>query len=372
MELTADAGGVRQFLAYLDHIGLDKAALGIEGLDAALKGSTRSMPVSANHIVKLMARAAEITQRTDLGIQFATWLNPRGFGPLALLAEHCNSFAERYHLIERFIHLENNAISFDSMEEGDEVSLLCDVHLALRPCAHQFIEALVALNVRAGRAMLGETWHPLRVEFAHAAPPSTAAQWHYFRCPVVYGADHHAFVLSASDYRRRLPQGNTELLGFLQNHMAREHANWPADLHAQVETLIAAQLAGGNVSIGQIAALLATSTRTLQRRLAETGADFATVLAFVRMQIVREHLAQPTPLSLARLTHLLGFSEPSVTCRFIKAQTGTSARVLMAKASNGKAPKRGAPRPKTGRRSAMTLQVSIPPRLSRARGKKSR
>jgi AraC-like DNA-binding protein len=154
--------------------------------------------------------------------------------------------------------------------------------------------------------------------------------------------------------------------------MAREHANWPADLHAQVETLIAAQLAGGNVSIGQIAALLATSTRTLQRRLAETGADFATVLAFVRMQIVREHLAQPTPLSLARLTHLLGFSEPSVTCRFIKAQTGTSARVLMAKASNGKAPKRGAPRPKTGRRSAMTLQVSIPPRLSRARGKKSR
>jgi AraC-like DNA-binding protein len=96
-----------------------------------------------------------------------------------------------------------------------------------------------------------------------------------------------------------------------------------------VENLIAAQLAGAGADAGRVARLLAMSTSTLQRRLAASGTSFGEILAEVRMQIVREHLARHEAPSIARLAHSLGFSEPSAACRFVKARFGTSAGTLL-------------------------------------------
>ena len=51
MELIAEASPVRQFLAYLDHIGFDEGVLNIRGLHPALRASSAPMAVSARLIV---------------------------------------------------------------------------------------------------------------------------------------------------------------------------------------------------------------------------------------------------------------------------------------------------------------------------------
>jgi len=314
MELIADAGPVRQFLVYLDHIGLDSAA---------------PAAVSARLIVELLESASEVMQWPDLAIRFVEWLNPRGFGPMSMLGEHCSTFAERYRLSRRYVHLENNAISFGEASAGNEISLYCTVRPALRPRAHQFVEGLIALQVRYARSLLGPGWAPLRVEFAHTCPASLLAQRRYFRCPVTYDADRSALVVRRADFLRPSAKGNKEALAFLEKHLAERAMRWPSDLQGQVQNLIASQLAGGAVSLNGVAILLGVSSRTLQRRLTEQGTDFGKLLVYVRVQVVRDHLAQRPPPSIGRLCHLLGYSDPSVASRFIRAQFGASARTML-------------------------------------------
>jgi len=245
------------------------------------------------------------------------------------LGESCTSYAERFRLARRFVHLQNNALSFEQAKEGDDVFVLCAIHPALRPEAHQYVEAIVALSVRNARSLLGPRWDPVRVEFAHGPPPSMTEHSRYFRCPVRFRSHRDGFLVRSADFHRRLPQGSQETAAFLEAHLASQEDRWPTDLRGQVENLIAAQLTGGGVSLARIAALLAVSPRTLQRRLADEQQDFGDILAFVRTQVVRNHLAQKPSMPLARLCHLLGYSEPSAASRFIKAQFGRSARTLL-------------------------------------------
>jgi AraC-like DNA-binding protein len=329
VELIAEAAGARQFLAFLNHVGLDERTLGLTGLDPALRGSTAPMAISARLVVELMEAAAALLGRPDLGVQFAEWLDPRDFGPLGILGENCATFADRFRLARRFAHLHNAALSFERSSEGDDIAVVCVVHPALRPNARQFTEAMVAHCVRNARALLGPRWDPVRVEFAHAPPPSAQAQARYFRCPVQYRSDRDVFVVARSDFHRRLPNGNPKAVAFLEQHLAGQEDRWPSDLRGQVENLIAAQLAGGGASLARIATLLAVSPRTLQRRLADQGADFGEILRFVRRQVALSQLAQDPPPPLARLCHVLGYSEPSAASRFIKTSLGRTVRGIM-------------------------------------------
>jgi AraC-like DNA-binding protein len=328
MELIAEASPVRQFLAYLDHIGFDEGVLNIRGLPPALRASSAPMAVSARLIVDLMEETAKALKQADLGVRFAQWLNPRSISPLSLLGEHCATYGDRFRLSRRYVHIYNSALSFDHVREGNEVVILCSVNPSLRPRARQYIEMIVAQSVRNARSMLGLAWNPRRVEFAHAAPSSIAVHRRHFRCPVEHQADRDSFVVACEDFNRRLPSEDRETVVFLENHLARQEAYWPDDLRGQVENLIAAQLAGGDVSLRRVAVLLATSPRTLQRRLAEQGTDFGEILAFVRTQVATDHLSQRPPPTLARLSHLLGYSEPSAASRFVKSAFGVPARTV--------------------------------------------
>lgn len=339
MELIAQAATVRQFLAYLDHVGFDERALKVGGLDPALRASAAPMAVSARLILDLMEAAAAARRQPDIGVRFAEWLDPRSVSPLSLLGAHCATFAERFRLAQRYVHTHNNARSFERRYEGDDVAIICGMHPALRPYARQYTETIVGKSIKNARAMLGAGWAPVRVEFAHAPPPSIAVHKRLFRCPIHYEADRDAILMSRTDFNRRLPSGDTQIIVFLEKHLSGQEAQWPTDLRQQVENLIAAQLAGGGASLERIAGLLAMSSRTLQRRLAEQGTDFGQILAFVRVQVVKDHLAQRPPPSLDRLCHLLGYSEPSAASRFIKTQFGRSARSMIGEGS----PERGHP-----------------------------
>jgi AraC-like DNA-binding protein len=212
------------------------------------------------------------------------------------------------------------------MSECDDVAVLCNVHPVLRPRARQYVESLVALSVRNARSLLGSSWNPVRIEFAHTAPSSISAHRRFFRCPIYFHSERDAFVMSNTDFRRPLPKGDPETIAFLEKHLAGQQEQWPTDLRGQVQNLIAGQLAGGGVSLARIAALLAVSPRTLQRRLSHCSEDFGKILTNVRIQIARNCLSQRPPPPLAKLSYLLGYSEPSAASRFIKVNMGRSAR----------------------------------------------
>ncbi len=79
----------------------------------------------------------------------------------------------------------------------------------------------------------------------------------------------------------------------------------------------------GGTGIHQVARHLATSARTLQRRLASEGSSFQEVVEEWRKEAARRHLSDST-LAIAELAFLLGYSEPAAFHRAFKRWFGVT------------------------------------------------
>jgi AraC-like DNA-binding protein len=86
---------------------------------------------------------------------------------------------------------------------------------------------------------------------------------------------------------------------------------------------LAAQLAAEGPDLERLAAALALSPRTLQRRLREAGLSFSQLVDETRQQLVLHYLRDPA-LELADIAFLVGFSEPGSLARAFRRWTGQS------------------------------------------------
>src|SRR5690606_5280525 len=83
--------------------------------------------------------------------------------------------------------------------------------------------------------------------------------------------------------------------------------------------VIEAALPEGVPELAELAERLGCSARTLQRRLAEHGTSLRKLIDEVRHQLALRHLA--AELSIAEVSFLLGFSEPSAFHRAFRRWT---------------------------------------------------
>src|SRR5690606_32672173 len=81
---------------------------------------------------------------------------------------------------------------------------------------------------------------------------------------------------------------------------------------------------GRQISLEEVADLLAMSPRALTRRLAAEGTSFRNILHEVRMEVAAHHL-RSSRLTVEKIAELMGFSNASSLRRAIKNWTGSSA-----------------------------------------------
>ena len=100
-------------------------------------------------------------------------------------------------------------------------------------------------------------------------------------------------------------------------------ARLPADgdVRDEVRSVLSTQLTSGDMRIDVVARRLATTPRTLQRRLARAGTTFEALCDDARKQAARTYLADTT-LTIAEVTYLLGYSEPTAFHRAFRRWHG--------------------------------------------------
>ncbi len=327
MAILGNPAAVRQFMRFCAVVepggGWDEAERALlDGVDRA------HVPhVSAALVVELMNSAALRLRAPDLGFQFARWLNPRGFGALGLMREHCRSLAQYYPIYNRYIHLESGVLSHEVAYEGDRVALVYRVLPVIRPRATPFLDSLVGLSIRVLGALLGAQWRPLLVELERPALQRRALE-QMLGCSVRFGADRHAVVIARADYERELPGYNPEMVDFLIDELRKQATVRPIRFADQASALIGGLIRGGAPSVSDVAALMGCSSRSFQRRLAEQDVSFAGLLRDVRMAVVQRALTAGNRTNLQVLAHELGYSEASAAARFIKETFGAPLRRL--------------------------------------------
>ena len=326
----AHAGTLRQFVRYAETTGLDLNAC----LDAELAGWARRAAqletVPAHVMVDILEVCSVAGARPDLGIAFAAWSNPRGFGPLSLLWDHCPTFGEVVRITSRYLHLENQALGSVVEREGDDVCLRHFTAVPARFGSQQFMEAILALDVRLARMMFGERWAPIRLELTCAPPRIERFRRSYFACPIEYGALRNAMVIRQEDMDRVQPHANASMLAYLESQLDRIARSRPNGLVEQVEQAVLANLPGGTANLDLIAQMLLQSRRTLQRRLGEEGRSFASIVLEVRKRVAEDYFSSEPRPHLTELAYRLGFADATVAGRFLAAHL-RPARVMRRK-----------------------------------------
>lgn len=330
--LTAHASSMQQFVRFARISGIDLNAILDQSMLDLLVVSSKTDTVPAHAMVDIMQLCSIVARRPDLGVAFSMWCNLRGYGPLSLLWDHCPTVEDSIRISARFLHLESQALGSRMIVEGDEIVLQQFIAIPARFGGSQYLEATLALQMRTIQLILGEDWHPLRMEFDHPAPPSLNFHRGVFRCPVLFGADRSALVLHRNDMRRPSSNGNAHLLAYLERQLATEDPREHGDVPRRTEQLVSAKLAGGLASLEGIAEAQALSPRSLQRRLADQGQTYAGIVERVRRRTAEEYLANESKPSLTELAHRLGYAEASAASRFLRSTLKTGARSLSRRA----------------------------------------
>lgn len=96
-----------------------------------------------------------------------------------------------------------------------------------------------------------------------------------------------------------------------------------AGIEAQVHAAIVAGLRQGSARLASVAATLAVTPRTLQRKLADAGTSFQALLDQSRYGLARDYLREPD-LSLVDIAFLLGYQEQSAFNHAFRVWAGTN------------------------------------------------
>lgn len=188
-------------------------------------------------------------------------------------------------------------------------------------------EATIASIAAISQEVSTATFRAMAIYFKHEVPGSAVAHERHFGCPVHFGTDRDALLISQETMQAQNRVGDPGIVKFFDTHLEEELAKVENDasLERRVRTQISQSLSQGIPTVSDIASQFSMSGRTLQRRLSDRGYSFQSLVDEARRELA-ERLLKETSYALAEVAFLTGFSEQSAFNRAFKRWAGQTPR----------------------------------------------
>ena len=311
------ASYVHVLYEYLEGAGLDaRAVLGPEP-------SADDYFVPLSRWQHLLALAATADPRPGLPLRIARHISPRHFGVVGYAALSCKTLAqalmrlERYHASVYDVNLASvrwlpHAVQIEWGVERGRPGALVD-------------ETAIASVVHLARDMTGEQWPIDEVWFVNPPPPDLGLYESFFQAPVRFGQPVTRLSFPARYLQLPLRESDPGLLALLDRQadaLLGQLGDVPPPVQAWRRTLVTL-IREGDTSLAALARAHHTSTRSLQRKLAEHGRTFQKLLDETRRHLATDYLRRPD-LDIAEIALLLGYAEQSSFTRAFRTWTGVA------------------------------------------------
>lgn len=192
---------------------------------------------------------------------------------------------------------------------------------ASSPTPPRLIDAMFASLLLLFQRACGQALAPKRVELTRGRSDQGMLA-RFFGCPVKFRAQRDALVFDERHLDVPFITHNAALvqalLPALDGQVATAHSNGFVN---DVRDAIARRMSGERPSAEKVARELATSTRTLQRRLGEHGTSYQEVLDEVR-HLAARRLLGAEGIAIAEAAFLLGFEELNSFTRAFRSWEG--------------------------------------------------
>lgn len=188
-------------------------------------------------------------------------------------------------------------------------------------------EATIASIAAISQEVSTDRFQPLEIFFRHKAPASTAAHERHFGCPVRFGTEMDALLVSKAQMLQPNRLGDLAIAKFFDAHLEEELSQFDdsASLEHRVRIQVSQALSAGVPRISDIAGCLGMSGRTMQRQLSKRGYSYQALVDESRRELAHR-LLEETEYPLAHIAFLTGFSEQSAFNRAFKRWAGQTPR----------------------------------------------
>lgn len=324
-------GYARRLFELVERFGLPRTAL-LHHAAPRLAGWDPAQPrIPLTALVALFGAAQRLTGRRDLGLEFGRQVRPDTFDVLGYALMTCRNLGEAIALVPLYRRIVFDAGYSETRlgREGDAVRLswviLPEATQAGLPYSELLTESLIASWYGLGRWIAG-TELPLReVRFSHAAPDDHQPFASFFACPVNFATGENALLFDARLLAQPLVRADAELNLAMCNEARRAIARRDGEhgIGAAVRRALTPLMPKCEATLGHVAAALAITPRTLQRRLASADISFQSILDATRCELAQVYL-RDSALSALDVALLLGYAEQSSFTRAFRAWFGTT------------------------------------------------
>ncbi|MFV8752864.1 AraC family transcriptional regulator [Nannocystaceae bacterium ST9] len=272
----------------------------------------------------LLELALDRTGEPSLGQRYSDDLDPRTMGLLGFLAATAADFGVVVDRMIRHQRLISEGERMSIARAGERVIVEIHPWGPTRPAHRIWTEAAFVDLIANGRRLVGERFEVHEVRLRHARHPGAEALAERLACPLRFDAEDYAAELPASALALPIAGADPAMFEFFDREAARrsEALDEAHDWLAAVRRAIEHALPEGVPTLEHLAERMRVSPRTLQRRLHDRGSSLRELVDELRSTLARRHLA--AGLSIAEVSFLLGFSEPSAFHRAFRRWLGVT------------------------------------------------
>jgi AraC-like DNA-binding protein len=279
--------------------------------------------VTTEELFALWRAVGDVSGDPAIGLRLGSDGRIENHDPAGIAALCSQSFRDAVQRMARYKQLtcpEEIRTRFAKEEAAVEFAWL----LAREAEPPALIDLCLSWILAIGRRGTNHDLVPLRLELARPPVHREVLEAHY-GCRTHFRAARNALVFRRVDLDRPFVTHNAELLAILGPELDKQLGARQSgqSLSDRVKATIKRLLAGQRPSIRDVARQMGLSSRTLQRRLSDSGATFQELTEEARRELAHHYLAQ-SALELTEAAYLLGYADANSFFRAFQGWEGTS------------------------------------------------
>jgi len=278
---------------------------------------------------KVWRKAEELTEDADIGLHLGEQIHPSTLGLVGFVMLSCERLGEALEKLIRYTNLLTDGVTGKMSQKNllaeIEIEVTHDRENLLLAAPRQRMESSFAAIVTVAKILTGKHFPVREMNFGHPRPDEITEHTRIFAAPILFNQSTNKMIFAGEALNYPVLLANRDLLPAFeaQAEQILLQLNKQETRRMQVQRVITKKLTGDAPNISDIARELGLSERSLQRELAAENTTFRELLDETRRELAAKHLKNEK-VSVAEISFLLGFSEPSAFHRSFKRWTGTT------------------------------------------------
>lgn len=278
--------------------------------------------------ITVVRNALQLSKTPEIPFRTGSRIPLSAYGMYGFALVCSPTIREYFQVAVKYHRLATPLLSMSWREEGDYVSWIFPMNAAVTypDSLLRFLveQQLTQLSTHLRAVIENDSYLPVRAALSYPAPRHIHLYKRYLGCPVRFDEPMSKLV-----YPKSILSAKPRLAHGLTSKILREtcdrilgEVKTSTGVAGEVYQIIAST-PGHSPSMEGVAKQLATTVRTLNRKLHAEGTSFTQILDDVRCNLASEYL-RSTSLSIEDISELVGFSEAANFRHAFRRWTGST------------------------------------------------